>query len=159
MPLTKNGTATYVFHNKKCFSLLYFTLCPLHFVVTFHCFNSDIYGEKQNPHSLSRTSIQTRQEDIHFFFNQLYPFTYTEHKLRQLSRNTILIINDLQIAICKKLILYILVDYTVDSISRKAIFSPTVDVSDRFLDIQRRTHRENRVCTSKRFFILFFFKD
>lgn len=50
-------------------------------MVTFHCFNSDIYGEKQNPHSLSRTSIQTRQEDVHYFFNQLYPFTYTEHKL------------------------------------------------------------------------------
>ena len=159
MPLTKNGTATYLFHNKKCVSLLYFTLCPLHFVVTFHCFNSDIYGEKQNPHSLSRTSIQTRQEDIHFFLNQLYPFTFTEHKLRQLSRNTILIINDLQIEICKKLILYSLVDYTVDSISRKAIFSPTFDVSNRFLDKQRRTRRENRVCTSKRFFILFFFED
>ena len=77
----------------------------------------------------------------------------------QLSRNTILIINDLQIPICKKLIIYRLVDYTVDSISRKAIFSPTFDVSDRFLDKQRRTRRENRVCTSKRFFILFFFED
>ena len=77
----------------------------------------------------------------------------------QLSRNTILIINDLQIAICKKLILYILVDYTVDSISWKAVFFPTFDVSDRFLEKQRRTRRENRVCPSKRFFILFFFED
>jgi hypothetical protein len=128
-------------------------------VVTFHSFNPDIYRRNENPHSLSRTSIQTHQEDIHFFLNQLYPFTFTEHKLRQLSRNTILIINDLQIEICKKLILYSLVDYTVDSISRKAIFSPTFDVSNRFLDKQRRTRRENRVCTSKRFFILFFFED
>jgi hypothetical protein len=128
-------------------------------VVTFHSFNPDIYRRNENPHSLSRISTQTRQEDIHFFFNQLYPFTFTEHKLRQLSRNTILTINDLQIEICKKLILYILVDYTVDSISRKAIFSPTFDVSDRFLDKQRRTRRENRVCPSKRFFILFFFED
>jgi|GEM_PF-3071980 hypothetical protein len=77
----------------------------------------------------------------------------------QLNRNKILIINDLQIAIYKKLILYRLVYYTVDSISRKAIFSPTFDVSDRFLDKQRRTRRENRVCPSKRFFILFFFED
>ena len=61
----------------------------------------------------------------------------------QPNRDKILIINDLQIGTCKKLILYILVDYTVDSISRKGVFSPTFYASNRFLDKQRRTRREN----------------
>lgn len=148
--------------------LMFFTirnafLCSdLHFVPSslwWHfTASTPIFTEETRTHSRLAEQVYKHAKKIFIFSSINSTHLHLPNiNFGQLSRNTILIINDLQIVICKKLILYILVDYTSDGVSRKALFLSNLRRSQSFLGQTKKNTQRKQSLSLKTLlhFILF----